>query len=217
MDFENLYPFWNQLNDEEKKLVEDTCYTEEYAKDSLMLRSTDTCEGLLTILNGMLRAYIISEEGREITLFRVFGGDVCVLSASNLMDTIEFEVNIEAAENTTVLVLPSISLNRIMKTNPYMELYLYKSATEKFSDVMWTIQQILFKKIDQRVAGFIWDECVRTGELELSITHDEIAHYIGSAREVVTKVLKYLASQDLIELKRGKIVVLDKEKLKNFL
>jgi len=217
MELEKIYPFWNQLNNSEQDQIEKACFKEIYPKGTIMHKSTDSCKGLLTVLTGMLRAYIISEEGREITLFRVFGGDVCVLSASCLMDTIEFEVNIEAAEDTEVLVLPSLCLNQIMKSNPYLELYLYKTATEKFSDVMWTMQQILFKKIDQRVAGFIWDEAVRTGETELTITHDEIAHYIGSAREVVTKVLKYLAGQDLIELKRGKIVVTDKEKLKTFI
>ena len=98
-----------------------------------------------------------------------------------------------------------------------MELFLYKTAAERFSEVMWTIQQILFQRIDQRVAAFLWDEYVRSKELTMRLTHDEIARNIGSAREVVSKALKYLAENGLIELKRGKIVIIDIEKLKSFL
>lgn len=182
-----------------------------------MHRSTDNCKGLMTVLSGSLRIYIVSDEGREVTLFRVFAGEMCVLSASCLMDTIAFDVLIEATEDTEVLVLPSVSLKRIMQNNPYVELFLYKTATEKFSDVMWTMQQILFKKIDQRVAEFLLAEYNNSNSNTLAITHDEIARYIGSAREVVTKVLKYMAQCEAIELKRGKIIVRDIEKLKYLL
>ena len=117
---------------------------------------------------------------------------------------------------TEVLVIPSVCLNQVIKSNPYVELYLYKTAAEKFSEVMWTMQQIMFLKTDQRVARFLWDENIRSGSTELQITHDEIAKYIGSAREVVTRVLKYFAEHQVVEIKRGKIIILNKEKLKSF-
>ena len=182
-----------------------------------MHRTEDSCKGLITVLNGLLRTYILSEEGREVTLFRVKEEEVCVLSASCLMDTITFDVLIEATEDTEVLVLPAAILNQVVQKNPYMELFLYKSATEKFSDVMWTMQQILFLKIDQRVAQFLWDEMIQKSNMTLSLTHDEIARYIGSAREVVTKVLKYMVKEQVLELKRGTIIILDKEKLREYM
>lgn len=217
MDYAAIYPFWDKLSQDEKESIEKTCYTETYQKGMLMHRSEENCKGLITVLSGQLRTYILSDEGREITLFRVYENHVCVLSASCLMDSIAFDVIIEATEETTVLVLPLLCLNSIMKQNPYVELYLYKAAAEKFSEVMWTMQQILFQKIDQRVAQFLWDEVSHTQDLTLNLTHEELARYIGSAREVVTKVLKYLAEENVVELKRGKIVILDKEKLKSFL
>ena len=82
---------------------------------------------------------------------------------------------------------------------------------------MWTMQQILFLKIDQRVARFLWDEMVQKSSMTLSITHDEIARYIGSAREVVTKVLKYMVKEQVLELKRGTIILIDKEKLRDYM
>lgn len=212
-----IFPFWQQLTDDEKQLVEASVYTEKYNKGMLMHRTEDSCKGLMTVLMGVLRTYILSEEGREVTLFRVQSEEVCVLSASCLLDTITFDVLIEATEDTEVLVLPSAVLKQLTDKNPYVELYLYKSATEKFSDVMWTMQQILFLKIDQRVAQFLWDEMIQKNSMTLSLTHDEIAKYIGSAREVVTKVLKYMVKEDVVELKRGAVIILDKEKLRAFL
>ncbi|MBP3677506.1 MAG: Crp/Fnr family transcriptional regulator [Agathobacter sp.] len=214
---EELFPFWEKLSNTEKALMEQTTYTETYNKGMLMHRTEDSCKGLMTILSGQLRTYILSEEGREVTLFRVNADEVCVLSASCLMDAITFDVLIEATEDTEVLVLPTTTLNHIVQQNPYIELFLYKSATEKFSDVMWTMQQILFLKIDQRVAQFLWDEMIQKNSMTLSITHDEIAKNIGSAREVVTKVLKYMVKENVLELKRGTITILDKEKLRGYM
>ncbi len=217
MEFNKIYPFWEKLSAEEQRLISDGCMVETFEKGMLMHRSDEECRGLMTVLSGEMRTYILSEEGREVTLFRVRSGEICVLSASCLMDSIDFDVLIEATEKTEVLILPSTVLNSLMKGNAAVELYLYKSATDKFSDVMWTIQQILFQKIDQRVATFLWDEMAHKELKEIALTHEEIARYIGSAREVVTRVLKYLASAGAIELKRGKICVIDKEKLKTFL
>lgn len=214
---EMIFPFWEKLSDAEKNQIEQSVYVESYPKGMLMHRTEDSCKGLMTVLSGQLRTYILSEEGREVTLFRVNADEVCVLSASCLMDTITFDVLIEATEDTEVLVLPAAILNQVVQQNPYTELFLYKSATEKFSDVMWTMQQILFLKIDQRVAQFLWDEMVQKNSMTLSITHDEIARYIGSAREVVTKVLKYMVKEGALELKRGTIIVLNKEMLRGYM
>lgn len=214
---EVLFPFWIQLTDTEKELIEQAVYVEKYNKGMMMHRTDGSCKGLMTVLSGQLRTYILSEEGREVTLFRVNEEEVCVLSASCLMDTITFDVLIEATEDTEVLVLPAAVLNQVVQQNPYIELFLYKSATEKFSDVMWTMQQILFLKIDQRVAQFLWDEMIQKNSMTLSLTHDEIARYIGSAREVVTKVLKYMVKEGTLELKRGTITIVDKELLRSYM
>lgn len=211
-----IFPFWSNLKESERLLIENSIQVGTYEKGMLIHRTENSCQGLMTVLSGQLRTYILSEEGREVTLFRVPSGEVCVLSASCLMDSITFDVVIEAIEDTEVMILPSRVLNQLMK-NPYVELYLYKAATEKFSDVMWTMQQILFLKIDQRIAQFLWDEILYKNTMTFSITHDEIAKYIGSAREVVTKVLKYMAQEKVVELKRGIITILDKEKLRKYL
>jgi CRP/FNR family transcriptional regulator len=96
-----------------------------------------------------------------------------------------------------------------------VECWAYKLAAERFSDVMWAMQQVLFMSMDKRLAIFLWDEMTRTGEEVLKITHEQAARYVGSAREVVTRMLKYFASEGIVELSRGGIKILDKTKLRS--
>ena len=216
-ELKKILPFWSSLEQTHQDLIARGVMKQTHEKGTIIHRTEDGCKGLMTVLSGQLRIYILSEEGREVTLYRVRRGEVCVLSASCLMDAITFDIFIEAMEETEVAVIPSTVLHEVMAQDPRVELFLYKTAAEKFSDVMWTMQQILFLRIDQRAAQFLWDEMQEKGTAVLYLTHDEIARYIGSAREVVTKVMKYLSQEGVVELSRGKVRILDKEKLRRFL
>ena len=207
-------PFWSKLSATDQQQLAQSSHVERYKKGEMIHRTDTECKGLLVVLSGQMRIYILSEEGREVTLFRVHQNETCVLSASCLIDSIAFDVMMEATEDIEVLVVQTCAFFQVMGQNPEIELYLYKTATEHFSDVMWTMQQILFMRIDQRIAQFLWDEMVQKGSTTLSITHDEIAKYIGSAREVVTKVMKYMAQEEVVALSRGRVEILSKEKLK---
>ena len=207
-------PFWSKLSPTDQQQLAQSSHIEKYKKGEMIHRTDTECKGLLLVLSGQMRIYILSEEGREVTLFRIHQGETCVLSASCLIESIAFDVMMEATEDIEVLVVQTCAFFQVMGQNPDIELYLYKTATEHFSDVMWTMQQILFMRIDQRIAQFLWDEMVQKGTTTLQITHDEIAKYIGSAREVVTKVMKYMAQEDVVALSRGRVEILDKDKLK---
>lgn len=217
MDYKNVFPFWEQLNSEEQNIIAANALSQAMQKGNILHRGCGECSGIVHVANGQLRVYIVSEEGREVTLYRLHKGDLCVLSASCLMDAIVFDVMIEAVEKSELIVLPSPVLNVIMEKNPLVELSLYKTVVERFSDVMWTMQQILFMGADKRVAHFLWDEMAKTGEMTIRLTHDEVARFIGSAREVVTKVLKYFVEEGVVTLSRGKIEIIDKAKLRTYL
>ena len=171
----------------------------------------------MLVTSGQLRTYILSDDGREVTLYRLWKGDVCVLSASCVLSEVAFDVLIEAVEDTRVILLPLAYFRQLKEKNVYVELFTYRLATERFSDVMWSLQQILFMRADQRLAAFLWDEMARTGREELSYTHDQIARYMGSAREVVSRLLKYFSEEGIVKVSRGKILVTDRDKLKKFL
>ena len=217
MDFQNIFPFWEQLNREEQNIVSSNAFSQKMQKGDILHRGCGECSGIVHVAKGQLRVYIVSEEGREVTLYRLHRGEICVLSASCLMDAIVFDVMIEAVQETELVVLPSPALSAIMSSNPMVELSLYKRVVENFSEVMWTMQQILFMGADKRVAHFLWDEMAKTGEMTIRLTHEEVARFIGSAREVVTKVLKYFVEEGVVALSRGKIEIIDKAKLRNYL
>ena len=217
MDFQNIFPFWEQLNSEEQNMVSASALPQKMKKGDILHRGCGECSGIVHVAKGQLRVYIVSEEGREVTLYRLHQGELCVLSASCLMDAIVFDVLIEAVQETELVVLPSPALSAIMDRNPMVELSLYKRVVENFSEVMWTMQQILFMGVDKRVAHFLWDEMAKTGDTAIRLTHEEVARFIGSAREVVTKVLKYFVEEEVVSLSRGKIEIIDKMKLRKYL
>ena len=209
----NALPFWTELSPEEQDTLKRSVLPSTVPKGTVTHRADQECQGLLLLLSGQLRVYLLSEEGREVTLYRVRAGELCVMSSSCLMDAIVFDVLIEAMEGTQAVTIPSAILSPILQNHPRAELFLYKTASERFSDIMWTMQQILFMGIDRRVAIFLWDEMLRNGPV-IPLTHEEIARCIGSAREVVTKVLRYFSQEGIVSLSRGKVTVIDREKLR---
>lgn len=211
--FKKHLTFWDKLTDKQKdKIIKNTSVVR-YQKDSSIHTADLDCVGLLLPKTGTLRVYILSEEGREITLYRIRSGSVCILSAACVLQSITFDVSIDAVTDCELLQLDSAVFLSIMQENIYVEAFAYKKATERFSDAMWAMQQILFMSFDKRLALFLLDETAKTGSQSLRMTHEEIAKYMGSAREVVSRMLKYFSSEGLVRISRGEILITDHKKL----
>lgn len=213
--FCNKFTFWDHLTEAQKSsVISDSTYIH-YEKDAAIHDAAQDCLGLLLLKSGMFRIYMLSEEGREITLYRLEAGDVCVLSASCILKSITFDVHIDASVACDVIQIGPILLSDLLKNNIYVDSFLYHLATERFSDVMWAMQQILFMSFDKRLAIFLFDEISKTKNDTLSMTHDQIARYTGSAREVVSRMLKYFSKEGIVILSRGGVTVIDKQKLRS--
>jgi len=182
-------------------------------KHELLKTNDSGCLGLLYIISGELRAYILSEEGKEVTLYRLHSDDYCVLTSSCVLNQIEFDVFVEAITPTEFLQINTLAVARVNKSNIFFENFILKQTLERFNDVMWSMEQILFKSMDQRLATFLLDEVNKTGNLELKLTHEQIAKYVASAREVVSRTLKYFEGEKILEVKRGKIIIKNKKSL----
>lgn len=209
--------FWDKLNEKQKKLVLDHIISVQYQKGTTIHSGENDCVGVILIKTGELRIYILSEEGKDITLFRLRGGDVCVLSASCILQNITFDVHIDAEVDSEVLLVDASLYQQLCKQNIYAENFTDKLVIDSFSDVMWAMEQILFMSFDKRLAIFLSDEIVRTQVDTIELTHEQIAKYIGSAREVVSRMLKYFSQEGIVELSRGGVKVIDKKKLKNLI
>lgn len=209
--------FWDKLSDAEKQLLKNNVETIKYNRGENLHGGDKECVGLILVKSGELRVYILSEEGRDVTLYRLSEGDSCILSASCILNSITFDVLIDAEQDTEVLLFNVGVFSKLVKENIYVENYMYKNAADRFSDVMWAMEQILFMSFDKRLAVFLHDEMIKTESNTINLTHEQIAKYMGSAREVVSRMLKSFESQGILKLSRGKIEIVDKNKLRKLL
>ena len=206
--------FWEHLNEDEKALLEQRGAKVSY-KDGVNLHNSESeCLGMLLIQSGGMRIYILSEDGREVTLYRLGEEEVCVMSASCVLNCITFDVHIDAEGDMEAYLIPSMVFRRLNEENIYVQNYVYRNAVDRFSDVMWAMEQILFMSLDKRLAIFLLDEASKTGSDSLKMTQEQIARYIGSAREAVSRMLKNFQADGLIEQSRGTIRIVDKVRLK---
>lgn len=212
--FSESFSFWEHLTNEEKKQLCDNTMQVTYQKGSNVHRGSQNCIGIILIKRGHLRTYILSEDGRDVTLYRLFDSDVCILSASCVLESITFDVFIDAEQDTEALIVSSAVFHQMSEKNIYMKCFGYQLATIRFSDVMWALQQVLFMSADKRLAIFLVDELSKTGNDEIKLTHEQIARYMGSAREVVSRMLKYFAQEGIVQLSRGGVKIIDKKKLR---
>ncbi|WP_052241659.1 Crp/Fnr family transcriptional regulator [Berryella intestinalis] len=210
-----LFPAWGHLSAGERDgLVRGARLLRFGAGDHVHGAQRD--EGsVLLVLSGSLRAYLLSPEtGREVTLFFVGGGENCVLSASRILSMIDFDVFVDAVGDTSVLSIDADRFDALMKGNVHVEAAVYRQTAERFSEVMWLMYQVVFCSLDARLAAFLLDEAQRTGASVVTLTHAEIAGHIGSAREVVSRMLKLFSQEGLVELSRGSVALVDREALR---
>ncbi len=186
-------------------------------KGTLLHNGSSDCTGLLLVKSGQLRACILSEEGREITIYRLFDRDMCLFSASCMIHSIQFEVTIEAWEDTELWMIPADIYQEIMEESAPVANYTNELMATRFSDVMWLIEQIMWKSLDKRVAAFLLEEASIEGTDELKITHEIIANHLGSHREVITRMLRYFQKEGMVRLSRGTVTILDKAGLERIL
>jgi len=211
--FATHFPFWQHLSSNEQEGLCNNLTQVTYKKGEHVHSGNNDCNGVMFLKQGHLRVFMLSDEGREITIYRMFKGDTCMLSASCVLSNITFDVFIDAEDNSEVLMLNSKFFDKLLNENIYVENYTYKLMAKRFSDVMWSMQQILFTSFDKRLAKFLMDEFNKSVSNEIKLTHEQIAKYMGSAREVVSRMLKYFESEGFVELSRGDIKLLNRARL----
>ena len=209
MKFEEYFPVIRKLSKEQQKRIQEAVTEKSVEKGTVLHDGAADCTGLLVVQSGMLRAYILSEEGREITWYRLFERDVCLFSASCMMSGIQFEVTIEAEKDTRVWVIPTKVWKQLNEESAVLANYTNELMADRFTNVMWLIEQIMWKSFDKRLAEFLLEEVSVEGTSLLKITHEVIGNHLGTAREVVTRMLRYFQSEGMVKLSRGMVEITD--------
>jgi len=212
--FKKTFPFWDIMNETDKETFLRSSY-ELKIPAGTNIHNGNECTGVILIKSGSLRLYLLSDEGKEITLYRLFPGDMCILSASCVLSSITFDVFVDSEENSECVVVGGCAYENLSARLPEAKIFALESAAQSFSEIMWVMQQILFMSMDKRLAIFLLDEVAKSGSDTVKLTHEQIAKYIGSAREVVSRMLKYFTSEGLVSASRSTgIKILDKKRLR---
>ena len=213
MSFSDYFPIWNKMTAAHQQRLKDSADFLKVKAGTVVHNGNMDCLGLLLIQSGQLRVYTLSSEGREITLYRLFDHDICLFSASCVMPNIQFEVIIEAEKDAEMWVLPSCLFKDLMEESAVVANYANQLISSRFSEVMWLMEQIMWKSFDKRLASFLLEESVLEDSTSLKITHEKIANHMGTAREVVTRMLRYFQSEGMVKLTRGTVEIVDEAAL----
>lgn len=213
MELSQYFPIYDKLSPEDQKMLSQAAVKRTVSQGTLVHNGSASCQGLLVIRSGQLRAYISSDEGREITVYRLFERDICLFSASCIMSSIQFDLFISAEKETEFWVIPPAFYKSLMERSAVVANYTNELMATRFTDVMWLMEQIMWKSFDKRLAHFLLEESALEETSTLKITHEKIAGHMGTAREVVTRMLKYFQSEGMVGLTRGAVEILDKNKL----
>jgi CRP/FNR family transcriptional regulator len=212
--FKMTFPFWDKMTEEDRATFLRSSDHVHFEKGT-NIHDGNQCTGIILIKSGSLRLYILSEDGKEITLYRIFPGDMCILSASCVLSNITFDVYVDSEEDSECVVVGGCAYDELARRMPEAKIFALETAVDRFSDIMWVMQQILFMSMDRRLAIFLLDEAAKTGSDTVRLTHEQIAKYMGSAREVVSRMLKYFSSEGLVATSRSEgIRLLDKSRLR---
>lgn len=211
----SFFPFWNLLSGEHKQSVLSFSKIKKFEKNTIIHQGYDDCIGLILVLSGQLRVYTVSDEGKELTLYRLVNNDICLLSASCMISELQFEFFVSVIENSQTIIIPATVYKKIMSESVEASNYINRLMAMHFSDVMWVIDQIQNKKMDSRLAALILEEANLRNSNVLNITHEQLANHLGTAREVVTRMLKYFQDDALIFVGRGFIEIKNIEKLES--
>ncbi|MBR4018312.1 MAG: Crp/Fnr family transcriptional regulator [Clostridia bacterium] len=213
MDFAEYFPVWNKLTPQQQSKLRAAVFMRDVPAGMVIHNGGADCMGLVLVQSGRLRSYILSEEGREITIYRLFERDMCLFSASCMIKNMQFDVTVEAERDSKIWIIPTYMYKELIDESLPMANYVNDLMASHFSEVMWLMEQIMWKSFDKRLASFLLEESVLEDTDKLTITHEKIANHLGTAREVVTRMLRYFQSEGLVNLARGTVEITDREGL----
>lgn len=213
MRFSDYFPIWDQLHPQQQRRLLDSLDVQAVKKGAIVRGGSMDCARILLIRTGQLRALMYSEEGREITIYRLFDGDLCLFCAPCVIRSIQFEVTIQAEKDTEFWSIPSEVYQQLMAESTAVANYTNELMASRFSEVMSRMEQFMWKSMNKRVASFLLQEASIEGTWELRITHEAIANHLGSHREVITRTLRDFQSAGMVKLSRGLVTILEPKAL----
>ncbi len=209
------FPFLNDIKEEMSKKFMETVMVGKYPAGMKILEEGSSCTNMVLVLDGTIRVYKLSPEGKELTLYRLNKGETCVLSVACLMGNTNYPAIAEVEEEATLGIIPAGLYNELFLSEPSCQKFIFNTVSSRLQEVLILIDELVFKSMDKRLSAFILERMAENeGEYRIDMTHEKISVELGTAREVVSRILKEFEKKNIVNLSRGRIIVKDAETLK---
>lgn len=208
-------PFFKDLSQEEKTMIYDATHIEEYKLGELVYSKYKACSGIVLVLKGQLRSFMSSLSGKEITLFRLFENDLCILSSACVYQNLSYDISLQAEEDSSLIVIDGNFFKEVLEKNLSVQKFMLEVTQSKLSEIMWVLEQVVFFSLEHRLSDYLINQHYLKDSIQIYITHEAIANDLGSSREVISRMLKRFEKDNLIEMGRGYIKIIDIKGLKS--
>lgn len=207
-DMRKAFPFIRDLGPSEDLLLS-SAGLHHFHAGTLIMDENRNCSGVIFILSGVIRIFKLSDEGKEMTLYRISRGETCILTVACLLGTgdVPFPVSAAAEQDATVVQIPVETFRHLFYESPSVQRFIFSSMSAKFYSVLGLLENITFRRTSDRLMDLLISKTAG-GAYPLYATHESIASDLGTAREVVSRLLKEMESQGIVSLSRGKILLL---------
>ncbi len=204
-----IFTFLSEFSKEDYDYFFNSIFEKHYTLNENIF-DANNCGGLVFVKSGKIRVFMLSQTGKEITLFYLNQGEACIMNYQCFLTDISFDVHFTAAENTDMLLLPNSYIEPLHKKYFGLQKYFMATMSGRISEIMWLVEQIAFTSLDKRIANLLLNKNTKV----IYITHDELAKELGTAREVVSRMLKYFEKNGVVKLSRSKVYIENIDELK---
>lgn len=205
------FPHLTELAEQDRATVLDAMSIGSYPAGTVMIEQGRRCRGAALVLSGVIRVYKLSSEGREITLYRVGCGETCILAVSCLLGGVDYPVIAEVEDDAEVAMLPIDILRNVMQHSEPWQRFIFASMATSMMDVLTVLDEVAFRSMDARMAARL----LQCDKNRIEATHEQLASDMGTAREVVSRLLKELENRKYVKLMRGTVVILNRKALED--
>ena len=201
------FSFYQAMHEENRALLRDNINKRDLYKGQILMGDNKRCNGVPLVIKGSLRLFRISEKGREMTLYRIGEGEICILAAVCAMGDEEYDFLSEAESESIIASIPPDIFKSLMNTCDPFRSYVFNTLAQKLISSIDTIEMLLFVSIEERIQDYLKVHANEHGEVRT--THERMAVDLGSSREVITRQLKKMADSGMLTLRRGRIIIKD--------
>lgn len=178
-----------------------------FAEGATILNENAYIKAIPIVKNGSIRFMRTDDDGREILLYYIKAGESCIMSFLGGMHSDTSKIKAIAEEETEVLFIPVDKINSLIKEYPEWLDFIFRLYHKRFEELLEVVNEIAFKKMDERLLTFIKKKCAITQSKTLNVTHEQLSNELGTARVVVSRLLKQMEDSGLVKLGRNKIVL----------